>query len=199
MPIAGDGQRIGLFGGSFNPPHEGHLNLCDLAIKQLELDQVWWMVTPGNPLKDTSELPGLLDRIALCKQMVTDHRIKITGFEASHRVRFTADTVRLVKKLRPRQKFVWLMGADNLGRVSQVAGLALDCQFAAHCSDRSTGFDIFISFVAGGFVYGEISCRSGRCLIVGRQKTAGLDVYSRAKKLAFIYSATQKWRGFING
>ena len=114
IPVAGDRQRIGLFGGSFNPPHEGHLNLCDLALKQLQLDQIWWMVTPGNPLKDTRELPSLLDRIVLCKELVTDNRIKITGFEASHKVRYTADTVRLVKRLRPRQKFVWLMGADNL-------------------------------------------------------------------------------------
>ena len=114
IPVAGDRQRIGLFGGSFNPPHEGHLNLCDLAFKQLQLDQIWWMVTPGNPLKDTRELPSLLDRIVLCKELVTDNRIKITGFEASHKVRYTADTVRLVKRLRPRQKFVWLMGADNL-------------------------------------------------------------------------------------
>ncbi len=114
MPVAGDGQRIGLFGGSFNPPHEGHLNLCDLALKQLELDQIWWMVTPGNPLKDTSGLPGLLERIALCKAMVTDHRIRVTGFEASYKVRYTADTVRLVKRIRARLNFVWLMGADNL-------------------------------------------------------------------------------------
>ena len=114
MPVAGEGQRIGLFGGSFNPPHEGHLHLCDVAIKRLELDQVWWMVTPGNPLKDVSELPGLADRIRLCRDMVMDPRMRVTGFEARYKVRFTADTISLVQKLRPRQKFVWLMGADNL-------------------------------------------------------------------------------------
>lgn len=114
MPAAGSGQRIGLFGGSFNPPHEGHLNLCDLALKRLELDQIWWMVTPGNPLKDTSGLPSLEERIGLCEALVSNPKIKITAFEAAHRVRYTADTVRLVLKLRPRQNFVWLMGADNL-------------------------------------------------------------------------------------
>ncbi len=114
MPAGGDGARIGLFGGSFNPPHEGHLNLCDLALKRLELDQIWWMVTPGNPLKDTTDLPPVLNRIKLCEEIIDNPRIKVTAFEAKHKVRFTADTVRLVKKLRPRQHFVWLMGADNL-------------------------------------------------------------------------------------
>jgi len=114
MPAGGDGARIGLFGGSFNPPHEGHLNLCDLALKRLELDQVWWIVTPGNPLKDISDLPPVLERIRLCEEIIDNPCIKVTAFEAKHKIRFTADTVRLVKKLRPRQRFVWLMGADNL-------------------------------------------------------------------------------------
>lgn len=114
FPAGGDGARIGLFGGSFNPPHEGHLNVCDLALKRLRLDQIWWMVTPGNPLKDTSELPSLIDRIKLSEGIIEDPRIKVTAFEARHKVRFTADTVQLVLRMRPRQKFIWLMGADNL-------------------------------------------------------------------------------------
>lgn len=114
MPVAGEGARIGLFGGSFNPPHEGHLNVCDLAFKRLELDQIWWMVTPGNPLKDASELTPLAERIKLCREIVQDPRIRITAFEAMHRLRYTADTVNLVRQRRPRQHFVWLMGADNL-------------------------------------------------------------------------------------
>lgn len=114
MPVAGEGQKIGLFGGSFNPPHEGHLNLCDLALKRLELDQIWWMVTPGNPLKDTSELKPLEERIKKCHAMISHPKIKVTAFEALHKVRFTADTLRVVKRLRPRNDFVWLMGADNL-------------------------------------------------------------------------------------
>lgn len=116
IPAAGESARIGLFGGSFNPPHNGHLNLCDLALKKLNLDQVWWMVTPGNPLKDTSDLPSLEKRVALCREMVTHPDIKVTAFEAAHKVRYTADTVQLLKRLRPRHRFVWLMGADNLAQ-----------------------------------------------------------------------------------
>ena len=114
IPAAGEGAKIGLFGGSFNPPHEGHLNLCDLALKQLELDQIWWLVTPGNPLKDASQLEPLETRIRKCRAIISHPRIKVTAFEAKHKVRYTADTLRLIKRLRPRHDFVWLMGADNL-------------------------------------------------------------------------------------
>ncbi len=114
MPSSGEGARIGLFGGSFNPPHEGHLNVCDLALKKLELDQIWWIVTPGNPLKDHSELKSLEERLALCHDITSHPKIKITCFEALYKTRYTADTLRIVKRQRTRQKFVWLMGADNL-------------------------------------------------------------------------------------
>lgn len=114
IPAAGDGVSVGLFGGSFNPPHEGHLDLCDLALKRLNLNQVWWMVTPGNPLKDVSELAPLDQRIAKCREMIDDPRIKVTAFEAAFKVRYTADTLRIVKNMRPRIDFAWLMGADNL-------------------------------------------------------------------------------------
>jgi nicotinate-nucleotide adenylyltransferase len=114
MPVVGDGQKVGLFGGSFNPPHEGHLNLCDLALKRLELDQLWWIVTPGNPLKDVSQLAPLEERIRLCRAMISNPKIRVTAFEARYKVRYTADTLKLVKAKRPRNDFVWLMGADNL-------------------------------------------------------------------------------------
>ena len=114
IPVAGDRARIGLFGGSFDPPHAGHLSLCDLAFKRLKLDQIWWMVTPGNPLKDTSDLTSLEERIALCRAMIRHPRIKITAFETVYNTRYTLDTVRLIRKIRPNQRFVWLMGADNL-------------------------------------------------------------------------------------
>jgi len=119
IPTAGEGIRVGLFGGSFNPPHAGHLNLCDLAFKRLALDQIWWIVSPGNPLKDTSGLPGLQKRIRLCEEIAADPRIKITGFEAVYQTQYTVDAIRIVLSKRQRQKFVWLMGADNLSQFHQ--------------------------------------------------------------------------------
>ena len=76
-------MTIGLFGGSFNPPHGGHLLLAEIALRRLNLDQLWWIVTPGNPLKDTRELAPLAERLAACDKLAEDPRIKVTAFEAA--------------------------------------------------------------------------------------------------------------------
>lgn len=114
MPVAQAGAKIGLFGGSFNPPHAGHVLVAELAIERLGLDQLWWMVTPGNPLKNVSELAPLSKRIALSEGLISDKRIRVTAFEASYRVRYTADTLALVRQHNPDKHLVWVMGADNL-------------------------------------------------------------------------------------
>ncbi len=114
MPVAPVGAKIGLFGGSFNPPHAGHVLVAELALERLGLDQLWWMVTPGNPLKDASELAPLFRRIALSEDLITDKRIRVTAFEASYQVRYTADTLALVRQHNPDKHLVWVMGADNL-------------------------------------------------------------------------------------
>lgn len=114
IPNAGDGQSVGLLGGSFNPPHEGHLKISLHALQRLGLDRVWWLVTPGNPLKDPGELEDLERRIARCEAVASHPAIEVTAFEASHRVRYTEDTLSILKRRRPRLKFVWIMGADNL-------------------------------------------------------------------------------------
>jgi nicotinate-nucleotide adenylyltransferase len=114
MPFVMPGMAVGLFGGSFNPPHEGHLLVTETAIRRLRLDQLWWLVTPGNPLKDTRKLPSLAQRIAWSEAINRDPRVKITSFEAAHSVRFTAETLAIVKRTNPGVRFVWIMGADNL-------------------------------------------------------------------------------------
>lgn len=114
MPFVAKGMRIGLFGGSFNPPHDGHLLVAEMALRRLKLDQVWWMVTPGNPLKSHKELLPLSERIRLCKKLCEDPRIKITGFEAAHDLAYTAETLGFIAQRNRGVNFVWLMGADNL-------------------------------------------------------------------------------------
>lgn len=114
MPSVKKDAKIGLFGGSFNPPHAGHVLVAELALERLELDQIWWLVTPGNPLKDTRELAPLRERIDLSEQLITDKRIHVTAFEASLQVRYTADTLGLVREHNPDVHLVWIMGADNL-------------------------------------------------------------------------------------
>ncbi len=114
MPHVESGLTVGLFGGSFNPPHDGHLLVSELALKRIALDQVWWMVTPGNPLKQNAGLPPLATRIAWSEAINEDPRVKITAFEARYGTRYTAQTLDLVMARRPRVRFVWIMGADNL-------------------------------------------------------------------------------------
>jgi nicotinate-nucleotide adenylyltransferase len=114
MPHAEPGMVVGLFGGSFNPPHEGHALVAEIALRRLALDRLWWMVTPGNPLKSARELLPLAERIALSRAIAPGPRVAVTAFEAAFRVRYTADTLGLIKTRNPGVRFVWVMGADNL-------------------------------------------------------------------------------------
>ncbi|RFB78645.1 nicotinate-nucleotide adenylyltransferase [Methylovirgula sp. 4M-Z18] len=114
LPAHAPGMRIGLFGGSFNPPHEGHRLASLIALKRLGLDRVWWMVTPGNPLKSNGHLPALAARVQAAKLVANHPRIDVTGFEAQIGTRFTYDTLCWLKRHCPQVDFVWLMGADNL-------------------------------------------------------------------------------------
>ncbi|MGO8800559.1 MAG: nicotinate-nucleotide adenylyltransferase [Roseiarcus sp.] len=119
LPRWSSGQRIGLLGGSFNPPHEGHLLVSRLALQRLELDRLWWLVTPGNPLKPVDGLPTLAARIEAARAIARDPRIAVTGFEAQIGARFTRDTIAWLVRRAPRVRFVWIMGADNLRQFHQ--------------------------------------------------------------------------------
>lgn len=114
LPSHPQGSRIGLLGGSFNPPHEAHRAASLLALKKLDLDRVWWLVSPGNPLKDTRGLPPIEQRIEAARQTADDTRIAVTGIEAKAGTRYTDDTIAYLLRHCPGVKFVWLMGADNL-------------------------------------------------------------------------------------
>ena len=114
LPPYAQGMRIGLFGGTFDPPHEAHLAACLLALKRLKLDAVWWMVTPANPLKDTRGLTPLPERIRRIEAFARHPRIHVTGFEAAIRSHYTYKTVLFLRRRCPGVHFVWIMGADNL-------------------------------------------------------------------------------------
>ncbi|PYE33040.1 nicotinate-nucleotide adenylyltransferase [Rhizobium sp. PP-F2F-G38] len=114
MPHVEPGMTVGLFGGSFNPPHDGHVLVADIALRRLRLDQLWWMVTPGNPLKSRRELAPLADRIALSEAIAENPRIKVTAFEQSLGQSYTARTLEKIRARNPAIHFVWVMGADNL-------------------------------------------------------------------------------------
>jgi nicotinate-nucleotide adenylyltransferase len=114
LPPHVPGLRIGLFGGSFNPPHRGHVHASELALKRIRLDRVWWLVSPGNPLKETDGLPPLAARMAAARALVRDPRIVVTGLEAEIGTRYTHDTVAYLRRRCAGVRFVWIMGADIL-------------------------------------------------------------------------------------
>jgi nicotinate-nucleotide adenylyltransferase len=109
-------MRVGLLGGSFNPPHAAHRAISLLALKRLRLDRVLWLVTPGNPLKETRALPPLSARLKAARAVALDPRIDVTAIEASLRTVFSHDTVAKLCARYPRVRFVFLIGADNLGQ-----------------------------------------------------------------------------------
>jgi nicotinate-nucleotide adenylyltransferase len=113
-PLLAPGLRIGIMGGSFNPPHKGHLIVAETALRRLWLDQIWWVVTPGNPLKPHDGLPPQAERMALCRALARGPRMKITGFENELGSPYTAVTAGFLATRYPTTNFVWIMGADSL-------------------------------------------------------------------------------------
>ncbi|MCV6587084.1 MAG: nicotinate-nucleotide adenylyltransferase [Marinibacterium sp.] len=113
MPFARAGQRIGLLGGSFDPPHAGHVHITRAALTAFGLDRVWWLVSPGNPLKSQGPAP-LAQRMQAARAIMRDPRVEITDLEARIGTRATVDTLAALHRFYPGVRFVWLMGADNL-------------------------------------------------------------------------------------
>jgi nicotinate-nucleotide adenylyltransferase len=113
LPPHGSGQRIGLQGGSFDPPHEGHRRVALIALHRLQLDQLWWVVTPGNPLK-RRRAASLDERMRRAAEVAAHPKIVVTGVEARLGTRYTADLIEGLRARSPATRFVWIMGSDNL-------------------------------------------------------------------------------------
>lgn len=112
-PVA-PGLRIGLLGGSFNPAHAGHLYVSLTAMRRLKLDYIWWLVSPGNPLKDDAGMAPFAARFESARAAARHPRIIVTDIERRLGTRYTFDTVTALKRRFPGASFVWLMGSDNL-------------------------------------------------------------------------------------
>lgn len=112
-------KRIGLLGGSFNPAHGGHRAISVFAAKALALDEVWWLVSPGNPLKPSAGMAPLSARLAHARKIARRNRIRPTAIEAQLRTRYTIDTLKALRRRYSRDRFIWLMGADNLAQFGQ--------------------------------------------------------------------------------
>lgn len=108
----GLGQRIGLFGGSFNPAHDGHLHVATTALQRLNMDWVWWIVARGNPLK--SDHGDFSERLASARAMADHPRMRVLDIEARHALTYSIDTITRLQQRNQTTRFVWLMGGDNL-------------------------------------------------------------------------------------
>ena len=113
-PYAAPGQAIGLLGGSFNPPHVAHRMISETALKRAGLDKIWWIVSPGNPLKKRSDTAPLPQRLVLCRGVAKNPHITVTDFEKDLQTPYTASTLAYLKTRSPLVRYVWVMGADNL-------------------------------------------------------------------------------------
>ena len=119
LPPHGSGQRIGLFGGSFNPAHRGHYMVALYALKHLQLDWVWWLVSPQNPLKDTRETGDYEKRLVHTRRIAAHPRFVVTDLERQLGARYTAETLQQLKTKSGDARFVWIMGADSLASLHQ--------------------------------------------------------------------------------
>ncbi len=117
-PQARSGQVIGLLGGSFDPPHTGHVHLTRHALRRFGLDRVWWLTSPGNPLKEHGPAP-IEQRMAAARAIMVHPRVDISDFEVRAGTRYTAETLEALRRACPQVRFVWLMGADNLSQFDQ--------------------------------------------------------------------------------
>jgi nicotinate-nucleotide adenylyltransferase len=111
------GRRVGLLGGSFNPAHEGHRHISMVALSRLGLDEVWWLVSPQNPLKSRRDMVSFERRFAMARLQARHPRIVVTDLEKRLGTRYTFDTLTALRRYYPKTRFVWLMGADNLGQI----------------------------------------------------------------------------------
>ena len=116
-PLFGKGQRIGLFGGSFNPAHYGHYMVALYALKRLQLDWVWWLVSPQNPLKNPNETGEYDERLAFTKHIARHPRFVVTDLERQVNSRNTAETLLALNRAMKQANFIWIMGADSFANL----------------------------------------------------------------------------------
>jgi nicotinate-nucleotide adenylyltransferase len=115
-PHAAPGQLIGLLGGSFNPPHTAHRLISEIALRRLGLSKIWWVVSPGNPLKPRADAAPLAQRLVQCRKIARNPHIIVTDFEADLQSPYTASTLAYLKTRTPLVRYLWIMGADNLAQ-----------------------------------------------------------------------------------
>jgi len=110
-------KRIGILGGSFNPAHAGHLHISLAALRRLNLDEVWWLVSPQNPMKSTKDMASYEERLQSARIAAKHPRVLVSNFEQTTGTQYSADTLRHLIETYRSDRFIWLMGADNLAQI----------------------------------------------------------------------------------
>jgi nicotinate-nucleotide adenylyltransferase len=169
LPLAYPGMKIGLFGGSFDPAHEGHAHVAETALKRLGLDEIWWLVTPQNPLKPQSS--ALEDRMASARQFARGARMIVTDLETRLGCAYTFETLRALKRLYPGVDFTFVMGADNIAsfkrwknwrEVAQAVQIAVVSRPGAGLRDRAAAPKGWIWLNARHHAQSSTLIRSGK-------------------------------------
>ena len=139
FPSVEPGLTIGLLGGSFDPPHEGHVHITKLALKFFNLSKIWWLVCPENPIKSVTP-SDVNSRFLASKKIMKHPSVVITDLERKFKTKYTFQTLIKLKKLYPSTKFVWLMGADNLINFTSLEKLGLDNEkYSSWCFSKTRG------------------------------------------------------------
>jgi nicotinate-nucleotide adenylyltransferase len=161
---------VGLLGGSFNPAHEGHRHIANLALRRLRLDQVWLMVSPGNPLKPATGMAPLADRLAGATSIGDGRRVIATSIERAFGTSYSVDTLRTLRQRFPRVRFIWIMGADIL------------TQLPRWRSWRQIVRDLaFAVLPRPGYTLRALSGQAARCLRGSRRPAHEAPVLSRSR------------------
>ncbi len=171
MGSARAGRKIGVLGGSFNPAHEGHLHITELALARLGLDEVWWMVSPQNPLKTTDDMAPFEDRKRSAEALARGNsRIVVTDIEVRLNTRYTTDTLRALTSRFPRARFIWIMGADNLQQIPKWEKWASIFRMVpVAVFDRATySFKALTSKAAHRFWRSRVAARSAKSAVLRR-------------------------------
>ncbi len=169
-------MRIGLLGGSFNPAHQGHRHVIDLARRRLRLDQVWLLVSPGNPLKPRRGMAPFEQRLESARTLADGRRVIVSAMEAVFGTRYTIDTLRLLLRQFPRVRFVWLMGADIL---EQLPRWRCWLEFVRRVP--------FAVLPRPGFNQRALSARAARRFAHARRNTRSAAVLSEQTAPAWIF------------
>ena len=186
LPPHAPGMRIGLFGGTFDPPHEAHLGACLIAMKRLDLDRVWWLVTPGNPLKNTRGLAPLGERVRAARALTHHPRIDVTGVEAQIGTRYTYETIAYLLPPLSGRALRLDHGGRQSAQLSPLAEMAGDRRHGADCGDRPSRTEPLRQRQRGGTSAGTRPHPGDGSEIPGRSQAAGVGLPPRPEVAAVV-------------